>query len=131
MKNNLRNLREARRYTLRDVSEKTGVNYAVLSRLENQLQEISETYLRALADFYKVPTDYILCRETASLPQTIVYRDRDITYQAVLENVDKFSKNDLLKLSGVVDGALRRKSELNGSQIESRIVTEDKKFKSV
>ena len=131
MANNLRKIRDSKRYTLKEVAEKTGISYSVLSRVELGERDLNEFHLRALADFYKVPTDYILCRETASLPQTIVYKDRDITYQAVLENVDKFSKNDLLKLSGVVDGALRRKSETNGSQIESRIVTEDKKFKSV
>ena len=127
MTNNLRKIRDSKRYTLKEVAEKTGISYSVLSRIELGERDLNEYHIRALADFYKVPTDYILCRETASLPQTIVYKDRDITYQAVLENINKFSKDDLLKLSGAVDNALRRKSELNGSQSESKPLFEDKK----
>lgn len=129
MKNNLRNLRDAKRYTLREVAEKTGINYAVLSRLENEVQDISGQYLSLLADFYKAPTDYILGRDTKTLPQTIIYKEREVNYQSIIDSISKLSKDDLLKLFGAVDGELRRRSEQPQNGVAKQEITNNSGIK--
>ena len=62
MKNKLRLLRKNKGYTQIAVQMKTGIEQALLSKLENgERVPPTETLIR-LADFYDVSIDYILCR---------------------------------------------------------------------
>jgi len=127
--NNLEVLRKDKRKTIRDVAAETKIGQTAVWKMENGLQGISVVYAITLAKYYGVTTDFLfgISDLKNGIKETIVYKDRDITYQAVLETINKFSKDDLLKLSGAVDNALRRKSELNSSQSESKPLFDDKK----
>ena len=109
MKNNLRDLREKKRYTLREVAEKTGISYVVLSRMELCNQEIQEGYARTLADFYKVSIDYIFAREPIPHPTTIV-KNIDLNYQSIKEYMFRAPKEELIKIAGLIDGLLQNGS---------------------
>jgi transcriptional regulator with XRE-family HTH domain len=104
MKNNLRNLRDARRYTLREVSDKTGVNYASLSRLENLNQDFTGEQLKTFADFFKVSIDYLLAREPIPHPTTIV-KNIDLNYQSIKEYMFRAPKEELIKKINAKDSA--------------------------
>lgn len=56
----LKELREDKGLTLTEVSEKTKISIAALSRWENNLSDIKGSYLVTLANFYNVSTDFIL-----------------------------------------------------------------------
>ena len=109
MKNNLRNLREQKRYTLRELSEKTGVNYASLSRLENLNQDFTGEQLKTFADFFKVSIDYLLAREPIPHPTTIV-KNIDLNYQSIKEYMFRAPKEELIKIAGLIDGLLQNGS---------------------
>ena len=110
MANNLRRIRETKRFTLKEVEQQTGISYSVLSRIELGERDLSEYHIRILADFYKVPTDYILGRDTKTLPQTIVYKERDLNYQSIKEYMFRAPKEELIKIAGLIDGLLQNGS---------------------
>ena len=62
MKTNLRALRKARGYTQIAVQMKTGIEQALLSKYETGDRIPPTETLIALADFYNVSIDYLLCR---------------------------------------------------------------------
>ena len=62
MKNNLRKLRQERKLTQISLQMQTGIEQALLSKYETGERVPPTDTLVALADFYNVSIDYILCR---------------------------------------------------------------------
>lgn len=62
MKNNLRKLRKERRMTQLALQMQTGVEQALLSKYETGERVPPTETLLALADFFGVSIDYLLCR---------------------------------------------------------------------
>lgn len=62
MNNNLRKLRRQRGLTQQALQERTGIQQALLSKYENGERLPTTQVLLALADFYGVSLDYLLCR---------------------------------------------------------------------
>ena len=58
----LRDLREDRDLTQEDIARILGTSQTMYARYERGASELPIRHLTALADFYKVTTDYILCR---------------------------------------------------------------------
>ena len=58
----LRDLREDRDMTQEDIARILGTSQTMYARYERGASELPIRHLLALADFYKVSTDYILCR---------------------------------------------------------------------
>ena len=58
----LRDLREDRDMTQEDIARILGTSQTMYARYERGASELPSRHLLALADFYKVSTDYILCR---------------------------------------------------------------------
>ena len=58
----LRDLREDRDLTQEDVARFLGTSQTMYARYERGANELPIRHLMALADYYKVTTDYILCR---------------------------------------------------------------------
>ena len=56
----LKDLREDKELLQKDIAEILKINQTVYSRYERGFQTIPVVHLLALADFYKVSTDYIL-----------------------------------------------------------------------
>ena len=62
MKNNLRQLRKERRMTQLALQMKTGIEQSLLSKYETGERVPPTETLLALADFFEVSVDYLLCR---------------------------------------------------------------------
>jgi len=62
MDNNLRKLRKDRKLTQVELQMRTGIEQALLSKFETGERIPPTETLVALADFYNVSIDYILCR---------------------------------------------------------------------
>lgn len=58
----LRDLREDRDLTQEDIARILGTSQTMYARYERGASELPIRHLTALADYYKVTTDYILCR---------------------------------------------------------------------
>ena len=64
----LKDLREDLDLTQQQISKVLGIQQTVYSRYERGFQTIPVEHLLALADYYNVPTDYILGRTKCKKP---------------------------------------------------------------
>jgi len=62
LKTRLKQLRERHKLSLRDLGKKTGIDFTILARIENNEREMRMKYAVVLADYYKVSLDYLLYR---------------------------------------------------------------------
>ena len=62
MDNKLKKLRKERKLTQVELQMRTGIEQSLLSKFENGERVPPTETLIALADFYRVSIDYILCR---------------------------------------------------------------------
>ena len=61
LKERLEDLRNRRKLTLKELSEKTGIDYSTLSRVENgNVKKVGDDVLLKLAKFFGVSTDFLL-----------------------------------------------------------------------
>ena len=61
IKERLEDLRNRRKLTLKEVAEKTGIDYSTLSRIENgNVKKVGDDVLLKLARFFGVSTDFLL-----------------------------------------------------------------------
>lgn len=58
----LRNAREAKNFTQKEVSKKTGINNKTISNYENDVSLPDPITLKAFADIYETSVDYLLGR---------------------------------------------------------------------
>lgn len=58
--NKLRNLRQERKLTLRELGEKTKISYSSLSAMENETRPFTQANLEILCKFFHVTSDYLL-----------------------------------------------------------------------
>ena len=58
--NRLKELREERNLSLRDLENIIGVNYSTIRNYEQEFRDISTEMLKKFADFYEVTFDYLL-----------------------------------------------------------------------
>ena len=100
--NNIKRLREQKRISVRDLGTATNINSGTISRMENGLQQVTDTYAIALADYFKVSIDNLLGREWQSTKETIV-KTVDFEFNDVLRKLRTYSNNELMKLSGAID----------------------------
>lgn len=56
----IKELREQNKLSLATLSQKLGVSDAAICKWENNLAEPKASYIRAIADFFEVSTDYLL-----------------------------------------------------------------------
>jgi len=119
--NNIRNLRERKNLTLRELETKTQISFNTISKMERGEQAIGEDHARILADFFKVPLD-ILFKRDFEQPEKLVYKERDITYELVLSKLHTFSNQELVRIIGPLKVLYRqgRGSHLTGSTMSSR-----------
>ena len=124
MKNNLRNLRERKRYTLKEVAERTNITYVTLSNMETEKQPIQEHYARQLADFYKVSIDYLFGREENETRAQVIYKDAPVSFQTIMTSLKKLNNNELSRLFGAIEMIIdARNTSPNSSVAESIINT--------
>jgi transcriptional regulator with XRE-family HTH domain len=76
-KNRLRELRKARKWSYRDLSEKTNIFYTNISKIENGQRDMTLDQAILIADLFKVPLDYLFYRgekEQAKTVEVIVHK---------------------------------------------------------
>lgn len=78
----LRELREAKGYTLDYVQSATGIKKGTLSKYENSVSSPSGYNLNRLADFYEVSMDYLFGRD-----YTVVAEEEE-SYKIVVPKID-------------------------------------------
>lgn len=83
MKNRIKELRSERRVTQATLAKYLGVAQNTLSYWENETYDIDTGSLQKIADYFGVTTDYVLCRDSASVSQPTTDRtvsDEDIMF---------------------------------------------------
>lgn len=58
--NNLKSLRNEKKLTVRELAEQVNINYATLSRMENEKQSLDDKSIHELTKFFDVTADYLL-----------------------------------------------------------------------
>ncbi len=109
--NRLKELRETKGLTLKELSKLVYIDDSVLSKLENNHQSISDKYSIQLADFYDVSIDYLLGRNKREFFQE--KRDdvlKNIKPKEVLLLLKRFATNDLLRINGAIEYILEERS---------------------
>lgn len=69
---NLKNAREAKNLTQKDVYDRTGINNKTISNYENNVSSPDPETLKILADLYDISVDYLLGRVNISGPEKYV-----------------------------------------------------------
>lgn len=112
--NRLKELRETKGLTLKELSKLVFIDDSVLSKIENNHQGLSDKYCLQLADFYDVSVDYLLGR----IEQKFFQENRDdllknIKPREVLLLLKRFATNDLLRINGAIEYILNERSNNN------------------
>jgi transcriptional regulator with XRE-family HTH domain len=115
MNNNLRALREVKHLTQKDVEEKTGISYVILSRMENGLQDIQELYARQLSDLYGVSIDHLFARKFTQ-PDTVIYKDKPLTFSSIVSSLNVLSNTELALIAGTVEAIIQERSKPSPNQ---------------
>lgn len=104
----LRNIRESKKLTRKEVEEKTDREFkeSILAMYENGQRRLPTPRLKKLADFYQVPTSFLL----GEMRSNITSRDNNI--EAILMSDPKYSEDEkelLLHIINVIKA--KRKAE--------------------
>ena len=111
----LKQLRDSRGLTLKQMGEILGVSHMTYQRYEKNDCDVSTEMLSKLADFYGVTTDYLLGREPAPDPLAILNiqvnnkKFVDI-YQELPEFQQRFLVDAMVKLSAAAEANVPPKS---------------------
>lgn len=96
MKSPLKKLRDEMRISLRDLGEKTDIDWSALSRIETGVREHNEYTLKQLSKFFNVTTDYLLGIEKPEDPNK-----PNIHSSSPLKNTEEYQ--NLIKLIDLLD----------------------------
>ena len=61
IQNRLKELRQEKRLTLRDLAEKIGIDHTAISRIENGGRNLSDEDIVKICQFFECSADYLLC----------------------------------------------------------------------
>lgn len=73
----IRDLRNMREWSLRELENRTGINYSVLSRIESGKRPVTDQELNVFADLFDVSTDFLLGRIDQPYEDSLVTIIRD------------------------------------------------------
>ncbi len=94
--NRLKELRQEKRLTLRELAEKVQISYSALSLAENGKRNLTDSDIITFCKFFECSADYLLClsdvRTIAVLPA--VTAPKLDQYQLALYNASKPLSND-------------------------------------
>lgn len=79
LKNRVKELRLARRLTLRELAEKIDLDHSAVSRIENGGRNLSDNDIIKLCNFFNVSADYLLGNTDNPKIQTMKVADQDGT----------------------------------------------------
>ena len=113
----LRELRNSKRKTLRDVNEDLGINYSNLAQIERGEHNCNADTLRMLAQYYGVTTDYLLGKTDNPNAQIVSVADSDgsitkIEYE-LLDKVKGLTIEDFIEINKYIDYLKSKKDTKN------------------
>ena len=117
--NKLKFLRESKNISVRDLAAKTNINPGTISRMENGNQQITDSYLITLADYFKVSIDYLLGRDWYDPEKTIV-KVKDFDYKDILNKLENLPDKQLYNLAGVIEYILEQRDQSKDSDVISK-----------
>lgn len=103
----LRNAREAKNLTQKDVAKKTGINNKTISNYENDISSPDPNTLKTFADVYETSVDYLLGRSNIhKASDSITKEDRHLDIADLPDEAIKQIEEyiELLKLKYKIDG---------------------------
>lgn len=117
----LKELRQSKRLTLREVSDATGLSNSNISELETGEHGCTIGTLKILSDFYNVTTDYLIGTSNNPKATIIQVADSDgsitsIEYE-IMDKIKGFTNEDMQKVLEYVD-FIKSKSEVKKWKIE-------------
>ena len=83
--NRLKQLREERKLTLRELAEKIHIDKSSLSRFENGEREPRTSVIVDIANFFNVSLDYLLGQSEIRNPEKIVYSETEPSLDDILQ----------------------------------------------
>lgn len=90
----IKRLRERKGWSLRYLEERTGINYSVLSRIENGKRIVTDDEIRIFSDLFGVSADYLLGRGEVKEQRENYYALTDKDRRDIAKDLDKIM-NDL------------------------------------
>lgn len=113
--NRIKQLRKKTNDSLRELSEKTNINYVTLSRMENGTQPLSDQYLIILRNYFKVSIDYILGLE--DIPKPSEKKQHSQKHERMMHYVSLLSESDIELVESIVTKLLD-KDNINYSEVQ-------------
>lgn len=115
----IKQLRQGKKLTMSEVAEKSGVSYSAYQKYELGIREIGAKALEKLADFYGVTTDYLLGRETETVPEndlvSVVKNNNVQTLEEILiRNYLKLDNDQRQNVLDFLRRAIQEKADRQG-----------------
>lgn len=115
----IKQLRQDKKLTMSEVAEKSGVSYSAYQKYELGIREIGAKALEKLADFYGVTTDYLLGRETETVPEndlvSVVKNNNVQTLEEILiRNYLKLDNDQRQNVLDFLRRAIQEKADRQG-----------------
>lgn len=101
----LRQLRQARDLTLREVAAKIGLHFTTLSKAENGYERLGEATLRELAYVYDTDVDELLALAGKVPPELLERAAADLEFALLLRALPRLSPDvlkDVYNAAGIV-----------------------------
>ena len=107
----LRNARETKNFTQKEVSKKTGINNKTISNYENDVSSPDPNALKTFADIYETSIDYLLGRSNIHKESDLVTKEYchfniDGLPEEAIKQVEDYI--ELLKLKHKTDGTKKQ-----------------------
>lgn len=111
MKNRVRQLRNECNLSLRELAQKTNLDYSGINEFENQKRSLPIRKIIILADFFKISLDYLLYRTDIPkmaheylLPKPLPPEYRNQTEKDILMELKRIDNESTLKqIKGVIE----------------------------
>lgn len=77
MKNRLKQLRQEKNLSLRELADIVKISYSALSLAENEKRNLTDSDIEIFCKFYNVSSDYLLCLTNDKKPKTVQQQNID------------------------------------------------------
>jgi transcriptional regulator with XRE-family HTH domain len=99
----IKNLRQKKNWTQKDLGEKVGINWTNITRYEKDKIKPSVKMLRKFADAFEVPVDKLVYDEEETKPELFL-QDKELLKQFI--EVEKMSEEDKTAIKRIIQGMI-------------------------
>lgn len=89
--NRLREIRNSKGLTLRELGDILNITYTALSKAENGQRNLNDSDINMLCDYFKVSADYLLCRTDNPSPELVEQKNLTIQERYILDAIKGLS----------------------------------------